>query len=53
MQVIVSEIGEVEITCATCRKKVLGFMSEDDFMETLAEMKIIHRSVEAEYRSLN
>ena len=53
MQVLVDDMGDVEITCATCRKKVLGFTSEDDFMDVLHDMQIIHRSVEAEFASLN
>ena len=53
MQVIVEDTGDVEITCATCRKKVLGFESEDNFLDVLKEMHVIHKSIEDEYLGVN
>lgn len=53
MQVSVSPTGEVTVVCATCHKRVLGFFSDDEFLDVLREMDIVKKKKLDDIRGLN
>lgn len=53
MQVSVSDTGEVNVLCATCRKKIIGFFSDDEFLDILHNMNVLKKKRLDELRGLN